>query len=86
MLQDAWRNEKRKLLVVFAEGIHGYNVSRCVSEGSTTVSRPNLAKINADWKPSQAAHLEGEEEEMKLDENNRKYYAFKYRHFNREEE
>ena len=59
--QTAWSDFKPTLRRVFAEGLDGYDVSRCF--GTVTVFRPTLPEIEAGWKPKNAAHEDDDEEE-----------------------
>jgi hypothetical protein len=59
--QTAWDDFKPQLGRTFAEGLDGYDVSRCID--TVTVFRPTLAEIEAGWEPKNAAHEEEDEEE-----------------------
>lgn len=73
-MKAAWKRLKRKLRIVFSEGLDEYDVARS-SRGGATVRRPPLAKIESGWKPKNAVHLEGEDAERAEEEEAEFFYA-----------
>jgi len=67
------------LPLAFAEDLNNYDVDRF---DGARVTRPSFAEIEAGWKPTSAAHLEGEAAERAEIQEMSAYYRAKTHRFN----